>query len=540
MSETAYRPGSTFVYRPNASAGTGREYNKFLLGTAPAMQYKPSWNKTLTTFRILPVPDESGNIPPTFTVDAYGNPLPTNWVRAYPAFVGGLEGKTTGFILYDPEFLIGGGSYDVSQNPAWKVYNAVEAAVAAGTGAPHWAPLLTGRGKKAAIAKPDMMYFFQVALYTHKGDPMSPPRGLGPTDKVVVMVLTRAAAETLMQLLLHRANPSLPGARQEFPDPVALDQGLFIHMCELGGVLGQQAVAQGTANSRMQKGFNVTVSTTLADGTTPNVSQHVQLIRSRVKPWDQLLHFPSDAEQALYLARSLPGDVVEYAFRDAPRLFTPEVREATAANAVATTTQYSPSFNASFGPGVPVYPTAGGMYPAAAPNYPPQGYPQSYPQSSAPAYPQAGPAYPPNAAPAYPGPVNPGQPAYPAADPRDVSTLPVSTIPAAVPAAPGAGQTTWTSTTVVSAPPAPAAPVATDVPPWESPAAVAAPSQDVPSTSDAASGRGAWGGMVAPVGGGAQPDPAIMGMFTNPPAVGSPNVREAAVMRAQSILDAPR
>jgi len=399
----------------SSGGGFGSADNYVLLPTSGAELWSTSWNNKLTSFRPFPVPDDSGQLSPyRYSAEAgdFGD-----WIRAYPVFKGGVKQLVT-FLLFDPA---SDRDYDLHDNPAFVLFHAINGAVNSGQGAPSWPPLLKGgAGRAASLTKPDQLFLMQGALMEQGGKLYSPPRGGGQTDRLVVLALSGGTGRKLKTMLDDRAS-GYNGPVEDYDrsmtygDPVSLQHGRYIRFCQAPGQLSvaqPQAQTAGFGGSRNEaqsrdaevKGYDIVIEPTFR-GATANLAAVEPLIRSRVKPWPDLLNFPTTQEQVLILARAFPPDVVDYAFRDRPNWLTDDVLAIIRARtSVPVAGVYNPAQPPS------AYPQQ--QPPSAYPQQqPPSGYPQQQPQAGYPTQPQVG--YPAQPQVGYPAQPQVGYPAQP-------------------------------------------------------------------------------------------------------------------------------
>jgi len=372
------RPRAQGGFRMGEHGGagqTGLQGNYVLRSGVAADLYSPSWSKTLTTFRPFPIPDPES---PTGLSPYRRSPEDSDfgeWFVCYPYFKGGTK-QITSFLLYDP---VGNPDYDMHENPASILYHAIKGAIDAGQGLPSWPPLINRvAGRGAALGKPDQMYFMQGALMEHNNKLLNPPRGGGKDSKLLVLGVTGGAGRTLRGMLNERT-PGYNGPVEDYDrsflygDPVALNSGRYIRFCEIGGALtaptqaapvqaafgGSSAPSAGRgADGDDRKGYEIRIEPSFRGaGAALGGPELEAMIRGRVKPWSEVLNFPTPLEQAMLLARTFPADAIDYAFRDRPEWMTEDmlaiIRSRTAAAVPAG------------------YPPAG-YQPAG---YPPAGYP---------------------------------------------------------------------------------------------------------------------------------------------------------------------
>ncbi len=335
-SEERQNRAGDFVLQPGARAET----------------WRPSWDHP-TTIRIYPGldPDDPTRWDPYRLRSDHPSERDRggfgDWLRRYPAMRQAGVGSGATFLLSDMLDPL----YNMNNNPAWVLYRAIADAEKANTIKPAWRPLLKGAaGRGAALPRPSTVVVVQGAIMECGGkvyaDPGkgSPPRGGAPEDLPVVVVLSRSAGEVLENLCDERIEGSRASC-DDFEnyyangDIVSLEHGRFITFFQEG---------KDPRASRPQPG---PAQTTFGASATPHRDQRTRsrnadfssydafadkvwngipaqlpgpqlesLVRARVLPWDSILRFMSDKEQALVLARAFSAvpDMVVYAFRDHP------------------------------------------------------------------------------------------------------------------------------------------------------------------------------------------------------------------------------
>lgn len=377
--------------------------NKVLKNGVAASLWAPSWNNTLTTIRVLPVRQDDGSWSPyrdpSEGREAYEPNQFGNWLVSYPCFKGGVTAFVT-FLLYDPAAAEG---YDLHQCPAYVLFNAIKQACDATQALDQaWFTWLKGQpGKGAQLKKPDNLHMMQAILFEHKNRLYNnPPRGLGANDQTVVFGVPGGTGRKLTGMFNELSptgqNPNDLDTFMQYGDIVDLNKGRFIRFCQAGGqltetnqgpiVMGGRPNGGNSGGGDDEKGYDIRIVPEFKGLQANFVSQNPgleQVLRSKSKPWHEILHFPSEEEQVMMLARSFPGNAIEYGFQDHPDWLTSDVLAVTRARVM------SPPAGAPAAGAAPVgqqgYPQQG--YPQqgyAQPGYPQQGYPQqgqpSYPQ----------------------------------------------------------------------------------------------------------------------------------------------------------------
>ncbi len=304
-----------------------------VLKRLPGLEYvRPSWSGTETVIRIYPGlcpenPKEFDTFRVSEELGRYGN-----WQCCYEAVRKFGENSLT-YLLHDgsdPHY----NAY--SMNPAWILYRAIKDACEKGTGRPEWFPLLQRSDKRGApLAAPTEICLVQCALFRHNskdyfGDGL-PPFGGGSHDPTAIFELSKSAADQLFALFdaEHedwKGDPDDP-ARFKHGDPVAIEDGVFVHIYEMGTdprVQTRQAnpYGRGAPQTKKQKGpfgYACHLTKTLDDGPddlTASLVGQENMVRQKCRFWEDILEFMPDEEQAHLLNNEFPASAIMYAFRD--------------------------------------------------------------------------------------------------------------------------------------------------------------------------------------------------------------------------------
>lgn len=305
--------------------------------SANCSYWKPSWNKTKTCIRVYPGldPDDPSKTD-VFRVSSDYNDF-GDWVRTYPAVRNfGDPGIT--MLLYDPANT---DVYNVDTNPCSILYRAIESACKAGQGKPEWYPLREythGRGR--ILSKPTQLGLVQCAIFCHNNKDFcengSPPKGGAPEDRPVVFELSISAVKTLFDMLEKKeedwkGEPDDP-RQYQYGDIVSFDQGAYVWLFEKGtdvSVGGTKKEAPRTAfggsrktgpsgNDQEFRGFDCLI-TQEYNGIPADIPEELEpTIKEKIKPWDEIIQFYTDDEQAHLLNGCFPASAVLFAFRDHP------------------------------------------------------------------------------------------------------------------------------------------------------------------------------------------------------------------------------
>jgi len=326
------RANQGYNFASHKQVSTYRQDDHILSRTAAAELWGPSWSNTTTTFRPVPVMDRDGRPSPyrlSSENDAFGD-----WLRSYLCFRGGSNGFTS-FLVFDPS---SGEEFDPRNSPPFVLYNSINAACNAGQGQAAWFPLLKGaQGKGASLTKPKMMLYMQGYLLEHKNKMFRVPKGITAGDRIVIFGVPYGApnaAGNKLIAMLNQLNPQATNPHDSenamlYGNPIAPETGRFFRFCEAGGQFADPSVAP-QANDAI-KGYDVRIEPNTYGFPAALNPEAAQSIIARTVQWDSVFSFPSEEEQALYLARVYPGDVIEYAFAQNPSWLTSEVLDITRA-----------------------------------------------------------------------------------------------------------------------------------------------------------------------------------------------------------------
>jgi hypothetical protein len=313
---------------------------KLLWTTAKVRQFT-------TTLRIFPAknPDHHADWDPYRTgpgKDDFGD-----WMRWHWAWRrGGYKDPIT-FLLHPQRIRD-------EQNPAVLLRKTVQFAVENNRGAKgHWGAMISDKGRGAVIPKPKRMSMVQGAIFEHAGLWFDIPRGLGEDDNPVLVDLGSDAAKGIAKLSRERWKPEeledLYNGQPEhwldhfkYGDPVSLDAGRFFeiypeaappaHVLRAGrsdrpqaptgplrlspAAMRQRAYRDDDdeEEGRAIQGYTVTCHDQAGPDEytqySPILSDYADLLYEKVRPWSQVLIFPTYQEQAQLIAPllRLPDD----------------------------------------------------------------------------------------------------------------------------------------------------------------------------------------------------------------------------------------
>ena len=472
----------SYVFSQHGGGDNDSSAGNYCYKSGMVSSWSPPYENGVLTFRIFPglsAEDRNKFDPYRWPSDDQQDPLGFgDWIRGYPA-VRGAGAQPTTFFYNDPANPI---VEDIRMTPAWVLRNAVETAIRQKVDRPGWAALVTGR--RPTLPKPSTLYVLQGCVVVWRNKVFSPPRGLSPRDKTVIIQLSPSAFSAFMQQC-NLENPNYTGALDDWEsrytngDPISLETGRFVTIYTLSD--GDPRLARAQQASRWQSQMHTQAQTFGAAqeqkpigygcymepsfGSIPaRFSDYESYVRAKVQPWNDIIHVPTLEQQAHLLADKFPPDVICYAWLDSHPEWVPEDirRKAVGARQVAVG-GFIPA-----GPSSDVPQAAGG--PAA---WPTQFQSQSAPP---PMFGNLG--------------AVPVEQAADQATPQPSNMCPVdSSVPTAVPGVPGAVTPAENLTATDAVPAQPALPNQ-----WQMPEMPSAPQQPTPQTPTQAP----WGMPPAP------------------------------------------
>jgi hypothetical protein len=248
-----------------------------------------------------------------------------DWIRGYPAMCN-AGSPSVSFLCWDPA---NPAVEDKKSTPGYVLHSAIRTAVSRGQDRPGWAATLEGRtGRGALLPRPTTLYFIQGALVQHGTQAYTPPKGLAAEDKPLAVVLKRSAGKALLAQLQLEA-PGYAGDPDDFEhryvngDPVSLATGRFITIYTLGKdprqarqawQIGGPAQSQAAGDSNA-KGYGAFLSPVFA-GNPASMAAWEPFIRTKIRPWDQVLLIPTLEEQAAMLGDKFTPEMIMYAWAD--------------------------------------------------------------------------------------------------------------------------------------------------------------------------------------------------------------------------------
>ncbi len=329
----------TFAFSKRQFGSPGVRSGIHVLKRLPGLEYvRPTWNNTETVIRIFPGlcpedPKQLDSFRVSESLGRYGA-----WQCCYEAVRKFGEPGVT-FLLHngtDPHY------NPFMQNPAWVLYRAIKDACEKGHGKPEWFPLLSKADKQSApLTAPTEIVLVQGAIFRHDSKDMfgdgQPPYGAGPGDPTVIFEFSKSAADKLFALLDEESEDwkgdSEDPDRFKHGDPVAVDDGAFVHIYQIGtDVSGATKRVTSTADIYSRKpsgfapkktkgafGYDCHLTKTLdgdEGGLTASMVGNEHLVKSKCRLWDDILDFMTDTEQAHLINPLFPASAIMYAFRD--------------------------------------------------------------------------------------------------------------------------------------------------------------------------------------------------------------------------------
>ncbi len=331
---TAQRPsGRRYSMGAHGHSETSERFGNFLLQSGAGGEvWKPSYNGGPTTIRIFPGknPDNPTEWDP-FRISSeprfFGD-----WVRRFPA-VRSMGDPGCTFIIKDP----GDDSISLEMTPAWVLYNAVNRAVSAKSD-PGWGGYLKGGANRGAqLPRPGEVYLVQCCIVQHKGKIKSPFYG-ATDDKLVIMELGNSAGKALLDLCDaltegYTGPPEDYNAMFQSGDIVDPQNGRYVTFYALkdGDPRQQRQSVQMTAaaafgqGGRQGGGGGQNEDIGFGCYTEPNFGQIgasiapvEEVIKRKVRLWDDILRFPTLEEQAAILASRFQPQMIMYAWQEFP------------------------------------------------------------------------------------------------------------------------------------------------------------------------------------------------------------------------------
>lgn len=346
---TQSRP--TYRFADHAVTSTSNEFGNYILKKGAGEIRKPSWNRTLTTIRIIPSWDFDNQRWSPFRISQEVNQF-GDWIRRYTAVRGFGERGIT-MLLNDPMV---NRQYNVKSNPCVILRDAILNSITARQCEPDWPALLNGgAGKRAALSKHAEVYLVRAVIFKINNKDMATPErsplGLANGDPCYFMELPITAGEKLVTMLEERnetsdsdVDPDNYNSYYKYGDIVSLEHGAYVTIFQEGADL-----QQGNANVVQAQPRQLTVSTgprgnyankkesfstydVAIDktwngyGAPLNTPDFERILKAKQKSWEQSLQFFSHQEQAFLIQDGFPASAILYAWRDHPEWIKEETR----------------------------------------------------------------------------------------------------------------------------------------------------------------------------------------------------------------------
>ncbi len=374
QSKPAYR------FADHATTSTSNEFGNYILKKGAGEIRKPSWNRTLTTIRIIPSWDFDSQSWSPFRVSPETNHF-GDWIRRYTA-VRGFGERGISMLLNDP---ITNPHYDINSNPCVILRKAIHNSISARQCEPDWPALLNGGpGKRAPLSKHAEVYLVRAVIFKINNKDMATaersPLGLSSGDPCYFMELPITAGEKLVSMLEER-NPDFTGEPEDYNnaykygDIVSLEHGAYVTIFQEGADLQQNTAAAPTqprtlavntgprgnyANKKDSfSGYDIAIEKTWNGYGAPlNTPDFERILKAKQKSWENSLQFFTHQEQAHLVQDGFPASAILYAWRDHPEWIKEETRSRAVGRVSATvqpqvaqhTTTYAPAKATSYAP----------------------------------------------------------------------------------------------------------------------------------------------------------------------------------------------
>lgn len=371
-----------YSFSQHGQSDRGGQIGNYCFKPGVVDHWSPPYENGVLTFRIFP----AVNLEDSSQFDPYRWPSSDpdepmgfgDWLRRYPAVRNiGQPGVT--YLYDDPS---DSQVEDIRMTPAWVLYNAIDQAINQKVDRPGWAAMLRGgAGRGAQLPKPAEIYLMQGCILMWRNNAYQVPRGIGDDDRTTVLTLSPSAGTALLQQCFAE-NPEYSGdpddieARFVNGDPISLDTGRFVTIYSLSDGdprQAQQMQPQGwqtqtqrtpglAGGGREEKPIGYGCFMEPAYGALPaRLREAEAAVRSKVRPWSEVINIPTLEQQAQLLADKFPPDVICYAWQDSHPEWVPEdiARRAVAAAQVPVGGAVAPVGQ----PGMAAAPFAGGQVP---------------------------------------------------------------------------------------------------------------------------------------------------------------------------------
>lgn len=313
----------------------------FILKRGMGDTVKPSWPDHPTIFRILPGlnPDNPQEFDPwrfSTRTDDFGQ-----WFYPVDLAMVSCEANnkaTRSWVMRDPF----DNGYDMSRNPLVLMRNAVRSAITQKQPfAINWLSLTQGgAGRGPDLSPPKECWLVQCVVMEHGGKTYDIPRGFGPDDKTVFLVLTTSAVQAIKRAMEQRV-PEFRGDPNDIAghfvngDPVSLTDGAYFVLfnrekdprSEISRAGGFSAFNRSGPKQEV-KGYDAYMMKDYKGGSA-QLADFEDIVRGKVKAWHEAVSVPTDEEQVKFLEQVYRpfSDLLVYALDDAyGRVLDPGIR----------------------------------------------------------------------------------------------------------------------------------------------------------------------------------------------------------------------
>lgn len=306
--------------RPTQQVQTANasDYGMYLYKAA-VRDFRPAWERGITVFRILPGlnPDTGYS---TFDPMYLEDMEPGLWI--YSTHVvqnAGIDDRRVTFIMRDS---FDNDDYNMAMSPYNVMYKAVSGMKSLPVTQRIWCDLLEGgNGRSPSMPNPKKpQYFIQCIPYCKDDKTYNFNESL---TQLHICRLTSSAGEALRKEL------DMMYIQDNNFDVTALDQSWFV---TIWNNAHKHPYTGAEGNSRFSS-YACSIDATYRardefQGSDCMLTKYESQIKSLVKPWDQILRFPSVEQQADWLCYAFDAapDMVMYAFSDHPEWITERIR----------------------------------------------------------------------------------------------------------------------------------------------------------------------------------------------------------------------
>jgi hypothetical protein len=205
-------------------------------------------------------------------------------------------------------------------------------------------------GPKKAFNAPTKLYYIQGLIYESDEDLFikqnGMPKGVGKDDLPQIIQLSKSAGDALVKKL-NKLAPDYTGSTDVdnqhqlymYGDIVNLEAGMFLTVFNPDvhknvSDYDEELESESSSNDDGFQSWGVALNPEFTYmsrkeliSVPGDLTEHADIIKRRIVPWDDLLYFPADEEIALWMAqafRSMP-DLLQFGWADNPEFFTDEV-----------------------------------------------------------------------------------------------------------------------------------------------------------------------------------------------------------------------